>query len=245
MEQDVNDRSDEQVDEQRQADRHVSAGRPAAPVPRSIRELRLALAMRGGVSLAVWMGGACAEIDALRKSSPATEPGESTIAQPAIEAFWKPLLQIAGYETVRIDVLAGTSAGGLNSALLGTSVKYGVDFDEFRDLWLEVGDIRKLVRDVKEPKPRSLLKGDAHFLATMRDVLEQRLADRTPNQGYLDLILTGTIVDALASRRWRTSARRCSSLRTAQPSVSATTWARRTSPGPGRRMRRPDRPNAH
>jgi hypothetical protein len=27
------------------------------------RELRLALGMRGGVSLAVWIGGACAEID--------------------------------------------------------------------------------------------------------------------------------------------------------------------------------------
>jgi hypothetical protein len=26
-------------------------------------ELRLALGMRGGVSLAVWIGGACAEID--------------------------------------------------------------------------------------------------------------------------------------------------------------------------------------
>lgn len=33
-------------------------------------ELRIALAMRGGVSLAVWMGGACSEVDALRSAAP-------------------------------------------------------------------------------------------------------------------------------------------------------------------------------
>jgi hypothetical protein len=31
------------------------------------RELRLALAMRGGVSLAVWIGGAIAELDLARR----------------------------------------------------------------------------------------------------------------------------------------------------------------------------------
>jgi predicted acylesterase/phospholipase RssA len=98
---------------------------------------------------------------------------------------------------VRIDVLAGTSAGGLNSVLLATSVKYGVDFDAFRDLWLDVADVRKLVRGTDEPNPQSLLKGDAHFLVTLRDVLERCLADRAPNSSYVDLSVTGTILDAI------------------------------------------------
>ena len=44
----------------------ASAGKPT--------ELRLALAIRGGVSLAVWMGGACSEIATLRASAPPDEP---------------------------------------------------------------------------------------------------------------------------------------------------------------------------
>jgi len=36
------------------------------------RELRLALVLNGGVSLAVWMAGVIHEIDLLRRASPAT-----------------------------------------------------------------------------------------------------------------------------------------------------------------------------
>ena len=39
------------------------------------RELRLALAMRGGVSLAVWIGGTCCEIDRLRTAGRAQGSG--------------------------------------------------------------------------------------------------------------------------------------------------------------------------
>ena len=49
---------------------------PAAPTPRAdpdvTAQLRLAISMRGGVSLAVWIGGALAEIDVLRRSRPST-----------------------------------------------------------------------------------------------------------------------------------------------------------------------------
>ena len=38
------------------------------PAPVAGQELRLALAMRGGVSLAVWIGGAVSEIERLRRA---------------------------------------------------------------------------------------------------------------------------------------------------------------------------------
>src|SRR5918994_930485 len=44
----------------------VIARHPGA-VPSFNRTLRIALAMRGGVSLAVWIGGAVAELDLLRR----------------------------------------------------------------------------------------------------------------------------------------------------------------------------------
>ena len=36
---------------------------------RSVREVRLALVLNGGVSLAIWIGGVVSEIDGLRRAS--------------------------------------------------------------------------------------------------------------------------------------------------------------------------------
>jgi hypothetical protein len=71
-------------------------------------ELRLALAMRGGVSLSVWIGGACGEIDRLRQ---APDGG-----------FWCGLRELAGYSNVIVDVMAGASAGGLNAVIYTASL---------------------------------------------------------------------------------------------------------------------------
>ena len=50
--------------------------------PGSRRQLRLALSMNGGVSLAVWIGGSVSEIDRVRRGDP----------------FWSELLTACGYE---------------------------------------------------------------------------------------------------------------------------------------------------
>jgi patatin-related protein len=167
------------------------------------RELRLALAMRGGVSLAVWIGGACAELHLLRE-------------QNARSDFWRPLLDAAGYGSVRLDVLAGASAGGLNAALLAAALLYGVPFARYRDVWLDVADLRALLRDPAERAPQSVLRGDDYFLAQMEQRLGGLLAERlaapppgalpsgggpvpaTPGQPYLDVHLTATLFTARA-----------------------------------------------
>src|SRR5262245_15051597 len=74
-------------------------------------ELRLALVMNGGISLAVWMGGVTNEFDRARCDGLLKDP-------PGLYAQLLDLFQ----STLRIDVIAGTSAGGLNGALLGAAV---------------------------------------------------------------------------------------------------------------------------
>jgi len=59
--------------------------------------LRLALGMRGGVSLAVWIGGATSELDSLRAA--AHDPSSSSAG----------LLALGGYTGVQIDVMSGAS----------------------------------------------------------------------------------------------------------------------------------------
>ena len=88
--------------------------------------------MRGGVSLAVWMGGACQEIEALRRSA-RSQPGQ------AASKVYRALLDRADYNKVVVDVLAGTSAGGLNAVLLSCALLYDMPFDaHVRDLWLRI-----------------------------------------------------------------------------------------------------------
>jgi hypothetical protein len=55
------------------------------------------------------MGDACQEIEELRQAA-ATQPSQ------AASKVCQALLGKAGYDEVVVDVLAGTSAGGLNAA---------------------------------------------------------------------------------------------------------------------------------
>jgi predicted acylesterase/phospholipase RssA len=122
------------------------------------RELRLALGMRGGVSLAVWIGGACAEIDALRRAA----PGDGS--------FWTGQLAGAGFNSVNVDVMAGASAGGLNAVLFAAAQHYGFPFERIREIWLDKGDITGLMRPDGPDSP-SLLDGDNGFLQVMFEEL--------------------------------------------------------------------------
>ena len=157
------------------------------------QELRLALAMRGGVSLCVWIGGAVAEIDRLRRF----ESGSP----------YRRLAELAGYTGVKVDVLAGASAGGLNGVIYGAAQVYGFDFAAMRELWLGLADIADLSRspfssiDEGLPgpprhgrRPPSLLRGDSYFLARLEDQLTALAAsgDRAQGVDHVDVILSAT-----------------------------------------------------
>ena len=73
-------------------------------VPRE--EVRFGVVLNGGVSLAVWMGGTVTELDRLAKADP--DRPDSPYAL---------MLRLAGC-VARVDVIAGTSAGGINGAAL-------------------------------------------------------------------------------------------------------------------------------
>jgi predicted acylesterase/phospholipase RssA len=149
-------------------------------------ELRLALGMRGGVSLAVWMGGACSEVDRLRRALD---------DDPEADPVYRTLLRANGYGSVAVDVVAGASAGGLNSVLMGVTVVHGVRFDRrIRNLWLKLGDLGNLVRRSDGETPVSLLDGDRNFYGPLSAKLKSLVQDATPpgETPRLDAILTCT-----------------------------------------------------
>lgn len=154
-------------------------------------ELRLALAMRGGVSLAVWIGGACAEIDAIRRAPQSNNPDD----------FWTALLKKSPYDRVAVDVMAGASAGGLNGVLFAASQVYDFPFDSIRDVWVNVGGIAGLVRRAgRDTEFPSLLLGDDYFqqqvnMKLTRLVSEAGSADAVAPP--IDLRLSATMVEPI------------------------------------------------
>ncbi|MGC4941783.1 DUF3376 domain-containing protein [Kribbella sp. DT2] len=146
----------------------------------SDHEIRIALVLNGGVSLAVWMGGVTHELDLIRRASaggdaPPSQPYDDLLAQR-----WRDLCRRDGEERkVVVDVIAGTSAGGLNGSLLATAVSHGSTLDPgddngpwLRQKWVGLGslEVGKLVPAVGKPST-SVLDGD-YFLTELTQLLK-------------------------------------------------------------------------
>ncbi len=128
--------------------------------PRRTRQLRLALSMNGGVSLAVWIGGAVSEIDCLRRG----------------DEFWGDLLKGCGFQReALVDVMTGASAGGLNAVLMAQAIRSQTPFSEFLELWQDHADIDRLLkgpRHATRNDARAVLQGE-YFRQSLRDALDK------------------------------------------------------------------------
>ena len=154
-----------------------------------LREVRLGLVMNGGVSLAVWIGGVTHEIDCIRR---AREAGEEERAARPTTARYKELLEILR-ERVVVDVIAGASAGGINGGLLAAATYAQEPLPALREVWLTVGDFRKLLRSPSKPQPPSILRGDEFVLPQLEDRFREILGGCTGGPNHrLYLYVTAT-----------------------------------------------------
>lgn len=157
----------------------------------AVRELRIAPVMTGGTSLAVWMGGVTAELYSLLRHSEAQNS--------EVGILYGKLLDVTRTRPV-VDVITGTSAGGLNGCLLALAVCLDVpnsDFERIRDTWMDTADLKDLLRGSDERNPQSLLNGDGRFLAAMQKLLGDWTAGRDWEHGKtedVDLVTTYTCV---------------------------------------------------
>ena len=93
-------------------------------------EVRLAISMNGGVSLAVWMGGVTSELLELIRSS------DHDVGDEFGHGYRQLLAALD--QTARVDVIAGASAGGINGVLLALAVAQGLrDLSLARTVWIE------------------------------------------------------------------------------------------------------------
>ncbi|GGL12347.1 patatin-like protein [Planomonospora parontospora] len=182
---------------------------PSAVVPDDDREdIRIAVVMNGGVSLAVWMGGVTNEINRLALSSPDARGtrkarGDRTTREEreAGGEVYRGLLELVG-ATARVDVITGTSAGGINGAALAYAQVYRADLRPLGRVWAETGSLARLLRSPASPHRPSLLRGDGHLLPELAGAFDRlvpahRRPDRyvPPRERPIDLMITGTLMN--------------------------------------------------
>ncbi|MEO6422726.1 MAG: patatin-like protein [Candidatus Nitrotoga sp.] len=148
--------------------------------------MRIALVMNGGVSLAIWIGGVTQEINRL--------VGDETVCGGSV---YKRLCEMLSLGP-RVDIISGTSAGGINGALLALAMSQGKPLDPLRDIWLDKGDILTLLRQPAQADPPSLLDGGYFYKAMVegfqkiRD--QQGLGLQKPALVPIELTLTTTVL---------------------------------------------------
>ncbi len=182
---------------------------PADSSPPSA-ELRLAVVFTGGVSLAVWMGGMAREMNLLLAASKTRRKAADLKTREGSRAEvvkrYAALLNILDMDC-SIDVLSGTSAGGINAVILGLACVQGFDLDGLRDLWFGEGSLADLLRDPADKQAASLLYGDKVLLQRLRAGLEElagssrstAIRDDDPTRVFVTTTLltgeTGTFTD--------------------------------------------------
>ncbi|MEQ8753664.1 MAG: patatin-like protein [Coleofasciculus sp. G1-WW12-02] len=171
-------------------DRRMSTPSHPLPKPEFRREHRLGLVVYGGVSLAIYMNGICREFyNAVRG-----------------RGIYKLIKALTDADIV-VDILSGTSAGGINGVLLSYALANStkdavVDFQEFGQIWRESGNIRELMHhpSTQETQRESVLDGAGYYQTALAEAFEKGIYNRTdaPEGEWvsefneLDLFVTGT-----------------------------------------------------
>ncbi len=225
---------------------------PAAPAPTlydSELEIRYAVVMYGGVSLAIYINGVAQELlDLVAATAPAQPDAGDPATERLLPAPGRPLRgaqrvyrKLSQYlwdyrrgqrpaggekddDPIRVrfvvDVLSGTSAGGINGLFLAKALANDESMQGLKQLWLNEGDLSRLLNDgesvrdidglsVKTPQT-SLLNSQRmyHILLGALDSMERkerpesrhetpRSFRKSPLVHELDLFITTTDIRGL------------------------------------------------
>ena len=121
------------------------------------KELRLALICYGGVSLAIYMHGVTREIWHIVRASRAYHDGAPPTRSSEI-VYHDLLAEMSRVSGVKLrvltDIIAGSSAGGINGIFLSQAIVTGQSLEPLTDMWLEMADVDVLLDPDARPLSR-------------------------------------------------------------------------------------------
>src|SRR5436190_22898202 len=158
-------------------------------------EVRYAVVMYGGVSLCIYINGVAQELLELAKAT-APEGGGVAIAKEKLSAsarFYRRLGQYLDSDSMDaallfkdsesdeirtrfvVDVLSGTSAGGLNSIFLAKALANNESMEGLKKLWMNEGDLRVLLNDKGSNLPGLRARREPQSLLNSQRMYEKLL----------------------------------------------------------------------
>lgn len=146
------------------------------------REIRLGIVMYGGVSLAVYENGVAQELFRAVKG----------------ECVYTLIKALTESDTV-VDIMSGTSAGGINGIFLGYALANDRDIKFCADLWRYDGDFLKLLRQPNDSNTNSLLNSQGYYQPALASAFKN-MPPYKPTGAIvsqveeLDMFVTGTSV---------------------------------------------------
>jgi patatin-related protein len=224
----------------------------SSPQAEYVKEVRFAVVMYGGVSLAIYINGVAQEMLRLVRSTSSSRddgsgartpvPAEELkgtervyrrlsclLSDPQLLSDFRASLENAAApskpdlvdqrladNTVNIrfviDILSGTSAGGINAIYLAKALANDQNLDELKRLWVTEGDIALLINDKasvagldldNQMPPQSLLNSRRMYFKLLK-ALEGMEATKksakkfvSPHVDELDLFITTTDIEGL------------------------------------------------
>ena len=203
------------------------------PTVDPVQEVRFAVVIYGGVSLAVYIYGIAQEMLRMVHATAAASPASTAPlveAPRSTERIYRKLGQIIGdlsrtpaqlhasladsdpiLTRFVIDILSGTSAGGINAMFLAKALANNQSLDTLQELWLSELDIGVLLNDTEsvndvdgrldlQRPPRALLNGQRVYLKLLEALDSMDATPPTapsPLVDELDLFSTTTDIAGL------------------------------------------------
>jgi patatin-related protein len=185
------------------------------------REIRFALVMYGGVSLAIYINGVTQEFLHLVKSTAVDANGNLLLTEVSgTEKVYRQLaslLNSAGEmnqpdDTLRtkfiVDIASGSSAGGINALFLGKALANNLSLDQLQDLWIMQAGFEDLLNDSRgiegdtfsQNPPKSLLNSSSIYNKLVNAFVGMELSSQKPHvplQPEMDVFATATDLQGL------------------------------------------------
>jgi patatin-related protein len=201
-------------------------------------EVRFGVVMYGGVSLAIYINGVANELYEMACATPKANEKEGVTGTRDVyrKASWllhSDELRMRYVEHLRnpqttpdpfddaealattarrtrfvVDVISGTSAGGINGAFLAKALANGQEFSSLKNLWIQEGNIESLLNDEAsyqgleyakvDTPPQSLLNSDRMYVKlldafqNMEKVMQPIGESESPLVDEIDLYMTTT-----------------------------------------------------
>ena len=145
------------------------------------KEVRFAVVMYGGVSLAIYINGVAQELWRMVRSTALNERGDATLLSNdelgGSERVYRKLGRLLGPDGVSdaeegpvqtrfvVDVLSGTSAGGINAVFLAKALANDQPLSVLQGLWVKEGDLGLLINDHLSTRKHRGAKADIEGLS--------------------------------------------------------------------------------